>query len=711
AAYSVPCLEDQYPNGNHDQCIPKIVSFLSYQEPLGMVMLSLALFFVSLTLLLLSVILLCYLASLLFIGHPVKLACLLQQPTFAILFSVAVSCVLAKTVIVVLASLATKPGNNMRNWLGQKVTSTIVVSCSFIQVCICIVWWSTSPPFPYVDMHSLVGQIIVECNVGSPPMYYCALGYMGVLASVSFTVAFLARKLPDTFNEAKLITFSMLVFCRPAHSFTKCMSSRAPPLEAENESWPRDEHHHRCEVMAVTEVNGNINLLPNTTVGSMVYDNAFSPGRSYWTMLDVLFTAQGNTHNYICDKARIPLAVVGGLTSQNSIQIANLINTYKIPQLSYGSFDPVLGDKIQFPSTFRLIPNEEPQYRGIVQLLSYFRWTWIGLLIPDDESGEAFLQTLRPRLLQNHICIALTQPIPFLSSYIANEIITKTLGSLHSTLQLHNINVFLVYGHGQSLEGFRSILEKYEFEDMRPMERVWIVTAQWDFTAVFPENQFTKTSLNGTLSFSLHTNVVPGYREFLGSLNPYQSKIYFIQQFWYIVFRCSFPRYNLHRPNMRECTGEERLRSVPGYVFETGMSGQGYSVYNAVYTVLHTFLRNVRFNNSAGEEIYFDDNGDLAGRYDIINLVTFPNRSFQRIQVGKMDPEAPAGKGFLINGSAIVWNPTFQEVRGHEGHPHTAEDQHAEGDQLGFIEAIRQLPGQESHREADGGQKAHVAQD
>ncbi|XP_078515265.1 extracellular calcium-sensing receptor-like [Lissotriton helveticus] len=230
------CPSHQWTNEKRNQCIPKVIEYLSYQELLGQTLAITATFFTVLTAsvlcifikyrdtaivkannrdlsyLLLISLMSCFLSSFIFIGRPRMLTCMLRQTVFGVVFSISISSILAKTFCVVIAFKATQPNSSIRKWLGARALYCVVLLCSLSQVIVCLIWLVISPPFPELNMKSYNEKIIFECNEGEAIFFYCMLGYMGLLATVSFIVAFLSRNLPGNFNEAKLITFSMLVF-------------------------------------------------------------------------------------------------------------------------------------------------------------------------------------------------------------------------------------------------------------------------------------------------------------------------------------------------------------------------------------------------------------------------------------------------------------------------------------------------------------------
>ncbi|EGW08671.1 Vomeronasal type-2 receptor 26 [Cricetulus griseus] len=232
----VKCPESHYANAQQTHCFEKAVTFLSYEDPLGMALscmslgcsvLTLGVFSVfvkhhhtpivkannqALTYILLMTLTFCFLCPLLFIGHPNTVTCILQQSTFAVLFMVALSTVLAKTLTVVLAFKSTVTGRMVSWIMKSRAPNYIIPICSLILLVLCGIWLSTSPPFTDSDAYTEHGHIIIICNKGSTIAFHSVLGYLCSMALGNYILAYLSRNLPDTFNEAKLMTFSMLVF-------------------------------------------------------------------------------------------------------------------------------------------------------------------------------------------------------------------------------------------------------------------------------------------------------------------------------------------------------------------------------------------------------------------------------------------------------------------------------------------------------------------
>ncbi|CAN2388349.1 vomeronasal type-2 receptor, partial [Pristimantis euphronides] len=232
------CFYSEWPNEARNMCVPKINEYLSYETDVVayvflffsvlssiVILLIIGIFIYfwntpvvrannrNLSLIILISLKLSLLCTFLFIGKPVDTTCMFRHISFGIIFTVVLSSILAKTIMVCIAFKATTPGSYWRKWIGVRLPNCIVLVFSSLQILNGIVWLSCAPPFQELDMDSYPGKIIIQCNEGSRLALYFMMGYMGVLAAISLILAFMVRTLPDTYNEAKYITFSMLLFC------------------------------------------------------------------------------------------------------------------------------------------------------------------------------------------------------------------------------------------------------------------------------------------------------------------------------------------------------------------------------------------------------------------------------------------------------------------------------------------------------------------
>nr|XP_034973058.1 vomeronasal type-2 receptor 26-like [Zootoca vivipara] len=430
---------------------------------------------------------------------------------------------------------------------------------------------------------------------------------------------------------------------------------------------------------AIQELNKDLMLLPNVTLGFRIYQESSFANKPTEASLALISTRRQMVPNYSCDKQDNLLSVLGSLDSKTSRQMASILSAFKIPQLGYGS------SKLEFasPSFYRIDPNEILQFKGLVSLFLHFRWNWVGLITSEDDGGEIFIRTLAPLLARNDICMAFAEKAVPETNVILGHL--KRWAKQVSNVYKSEARVVVFFVDANSIRYLMGPITQLQKNKGTSVGKVWVLTSRWDFAAVSYSRTLKHLKhFHGAISFKIHTKKVPGFVEFLSALDPYRSpEDVFLRGWWKMTFGCEFlkPGQNVSK-NQRNCTGQEKPEDLPAFVFSTEMTDYSYSIYNAVYSVAHTLhdamystgskrgdkrllnlqpwqmlasLRKIRFNNTAGEEIYFTEHDKRPAAYDILNAVFFPNESWAEVKVGGLDPGAPPGEDFSINPDAIVW--------------------------------------------------------
>ncbi|CAG0884086.1 unnamed protein product [Cyprideis torosa] len=79
--------------------------------------------------------------------------------------------------------------------------------------------------------------------------------------------------------------------------------------------------------------------------------------------------------------------VVGAPSSVTSIQVANLLRLFKIPQVSFFSTSPELSNKQRFEYFSRTIPSDHYQVKAMVEIVKMLNWTYISILYEESNYG------------------------------------------------------------------------------------------------------------------------------------------------------------------------------------------------------------------------------------------------------------------------------------------------------------------------------------
>lgn len=278
----------------------------------------------------------------------------------------------------------------------------------------------------------------------------------------------------------------------------------------------------RLEAMlyAVDKVNNDTQLLPNIKIGVQILDtcsrDTYALNQSLQFVRSALNTL--DTSVFECADSSKPklksnvtgpvFGVIGGSYSSVSLQVANLLRLFHIPQISPASTAKALSDKTRFDLFARTVPPDSFQSIAMVDFVKKVNWSYLSVIYSEGSYGEYGYEAFHKEATERSVCIAIAEKVP---SNADDKIFDAIISKL---LKKPNAKGVILFTRA---EDARRILQATRRANMtHPLH--WVASDGWGKQSQLVEG--LEDEAEGAITVELQSEHIPDFDEYMFGLTP-----------------------------------------------------------------------------------------------------------------------------------------------------------------------------------------------
>uniref|UniRef100_A0A672LMH2 Taste receptor, type 1, member 2, tandem duplicate 2 n=1 Tax=Sinocyclocheilus grahami TaxID=75366 RepID=A0A672LMH2_SINGR len=148
-----------------------------------------------------------------FFGKPTFVFCLLRNVIFAYFFTVCISCLTVRAFqIISVFKMATQFPKLHSLWVKHNGQRLFIAFVSFIHFISCVIWMTVDTFKLIADSWTFKDQIMLICEMGNTICFTIVMFISWFLGFLCLLFSYMGRDLPKNYNEAKSITFSLILY-------------------------------------------------------------------------------------------------------------------------------------------------------------------------------------------------------------------------------------------------------------------------------------------------------------------------------------------------------------------------------------------------------------------------------------------------------------------------------------------------------------------